>query len=80
MSDKDRTDEAARFAADPRTDGGKAPGATGRDTDHNLAQQSGSLTGQGDAVDTEESAGIIDETAGTTAGRRVDGREPKREG
>lgn len=80
MSDQDRAEQAARFAADPQTDKGKAPGATGRDTDHNLAQQSGSLVGQGDAVDSEESAGIITEIAGKTAGRRVDEQEPDRQG
>lgn len=42
----------------------------------NLAQHSGSLIGQGDAVDTEDSPGAITETAGKTAGRRVD-REPQ---
>lgn len=72
MSDKQHTDRIDQFAADPETDDGKAPGATGRNTDHNLTQRSGALTGQGDAVDTEDSAGVITETAGTTAGRRVD--------
>lgn len=77
MSEEKRTARVDQFAADPETDEGKAPGATGRNTDHNLAQRSGSLTGQGDAVDTEDSAGAIAETAGTTAGRRVD-EEPGR--
>ena len=75
MSSDKQEEKVDRFAADPETDDGKAPGATGRDTDHNLAQRSGSLTGQGDAVDTEDSAGAITETSGTTAGRRVD-KEP----
>lgn len=72
MSKSEQDEKVARFAADPRTDDGKAPGATGRNTDHDLTQKSGSLVGQGDAVDTEDSAGAITETAGTTAGRRVD--------
>ena len=72
MSKSEQDEKIARFTADPTTEDGKAPGATGRDTDHALTQQSGSLVGQGDAVDTEDSAGAITETAGTTAGRRVD--------
>jgi hypothetical protein len=72
MSKSEQDEKVARFTADPETDDGKAPGATGRNTDHALAQQSGSLVGQGDAVDTEDSVGAITETAGTTAGRRVD--------
>lgn len=72
MSKSEQDEQVARFTADPETDDGKAPGATGRNTDHALTQQSGSLVGQGDAVDTEDSAGAITETAGTTAGRRVD--------
>jgi hypothetical protein len=72
MSKSEQDEQVARFTADPETDDGKAPGATGRNTDHALTQQSGSLVGQGDAVDTEDSAGAIAETAGTTAGRRVD--------
>ncbi len=43
-----------------------------RTTEEDVAQRSGTLTGQGDAVDTEDSAGAITETTGTTAGRRVD--------
>ena len=72
MSKSEQDEKVARFTADPKTADGKAPGATGRNTDHGLTQQSGSLVGQGDAVDTEDSAGAIAETAGTTAGRRVD--------
>jgi hypothetical protein len=72
MSTPEQDEKVARFTADPKTDDGKAPGATGRNTDHGLTQQSGSLVGQGDAVDTEDSAGVISETAGATAGRRVD--------
>lgn len=75
MSEDKRADRVDQFGADPETDEGKAPGATGRNTDHKLTQRSGTLTGQGDAVDTEDSAGAITETAGTTAGRRVD-KEP----
>jgi hypothetical protein len=40
--------------------------------DRELSQRAGTLAGQGDAVDTGESAGIIDEVGEATAGRRVD--------
>lgn len=72
MSKSEQDEKVARFTADPKTDDGKAPGATGRNIDHELTQRAGSLVGQGDAVDTEDSAGVITETAGKTAGRRVD--------
>ncbi|HEY8598375.1 MAG TPA: hypothetical protein VIL85_08085 [Thermomicrobiales bacterium] len=79
MSKSEQDEKVARFTADPETADGKAPGATGRNTDHGLTQQSGTLVGQGDAVDTEDSAGAITETAGTTAGRHVDKQPDERE-
>ncbi len=83
MSGVARNDESAEIAAHRAQRGGDAvERVSERDGDdradvigsgdHSLTQRAGASVGQGDAVDTGDSPGVIAETADATAGWRLD--------